>query len=82
MKTPDRIVVARPRPQRDQVFGNVLVSSRFESYLAIYEKYKTWPLDSFSDRPPKDDREPIEIGRQVLEGVYTEGRFPRPKRDE
>ena len=57
---------------------NVLATSRFGTYLPIYEKYQTWPLDSFDREPLHDRDQSREINRRVLQQMYERGQCIPP----
>ena len=60
---------------------NVIATSRFGTYLPIYEKYETWPLDSFDQEPVQDRSQSAEIGRRVLRQMYERGQCIPPERE-
>ncbi len=65
------------RQHRTQHF-NVIATSRFRTYLPIYEKYETWPIDSFVREPLQSREQSGEIGRRVLRQMYERGQFIPP----
>ena len=60
---------------------NVIATSRFGTYLPIYEKYQTWPVDSFDQEPLQDRDQSAEIGRRVLRQMYERGQCIPPARE-
>ncbi len=57
---------------------NALTTSRFKTYLPIYEEFETWPLDEFSDEPIADRTQAHAIRERVVEGLYDRGVYTRP----
>jgi predicted amidohydrolase len=49
---------------------NVIATSRFGTYLPMYEKYQTWPLDSYEKEPLQHRDQAGQIGRRVLQDMY------------
>jgi hypothetical protein len=56
-----------------------LFTSRYETYIPIFEKYKTWPLDTFIHEPNTSPKLVVETRKQVLERMFEEGRFIKPE---
>lgn len=77
--TAARIDIESLRRDRVQRVGmNVPATSRFRTYLPIYEKYEAWPVDCYGDRPMQNNREAFPHQRAALERLYANGTFARP----
>lgn len=57
---------------------NVLTTSRFQTYVPLYEKYATWPVDSFEREPMQSREQSAEIRQRVLKQAYERGQLTPP----
>ena len=60
---------------------NVIATSRFGTYLPVYEKNETWPVDTFDQEPLQHREQSAEIGRRVLHQMYERGQCIPPERE-
>jgi predicted amidohydrolase len=58
---------------------NTVAISRFGTYVPIYEKYQTWPLDEYLENPVEDRRQALATGKRVIEELYDKGIYTRPR---
>lgn len=54
---------------------NVVATSRYETYIPMYQKYTTWPIDTFAKEPLKHRDQSSEIFSSVLQKMKTRGQL-------
>lgn len=59
--------------------GGSLFTSRYETYIPIFEKYGMWPVDVFADEPNKSSERVAATRSALLERLHEEKRLNRPR---
>jgi predicted amidohydrolase len=67
------------RQTRQSPGHNVVTTSRYETYIPMYQKYVTWPIDSFADRPHNGREDAARIGNAVIKKMNERGSLVKPE---
>jgi hypothetical protein len=57
---------------------NIPVTSRFDMYTPIYEKYQAWPSDLFNETPVAATSQSRDTQQIALAAAFRNGTFVRP----